>query len=84
MRARTWPILVKAVEDGVAFGWERAHKNQANPSAEVIKGDIVSEVLDAIAEWFDFDSYEIDKFELEFEDEYGDGYEDEYRDEYDN
>ena len=28
MRPKVYPILVRCVEDGVAYGWNRAHKHE--------------------------------------------------------
>lgn len=50
MRAREYDVLVRAVEEGTAYGWARAHKHNDAPTDQQIKA-----VLDAICEWFDFE-----------------------------
>lgn len=58
MRPRTYRILELAVEDGVKYGWHRAHKHSENPSELDIASEIQNAVLNAISEWFVFDDEE--------------------------
>jgi len=55
MKVKTYRVLLHAVEEGVAYGWQRAHKHTDTPSDDDIKERIETEVLNAICEWFDFD-----------------------------
>jgi hypothetical protein len=55
MKLRAYPVLRRAVEDGVAYGWRRAHKHSDAPGAETIDEQIVTAVLNEICQYFDFD-----------------------------
>jgi hypothetical protein len=59
IRARVYPLMREAVEVGVAYGWQRAHKHVDNPTPEAIKEAIVQAVMTEISERFSFsDDYE--------------------------
>jgi hypothetical protein len=58
MRAKEYDVLVMAVEQGVALGWNHAHKHVEKPDAEAIQAKIVDDVTTAICEWFNFDQQE--------------------------
>ena len=55
MNIRAYPVLCRAVEEGVADGWQRAHKYIDTPEAVTIEEQIVTAVLNEICEYFDFD-----------------------------
>lgn len=57
MRAREYDVLELAVEEGVNYGWNRAHKHVDDPDPESIKRAMESEVLNAITRWFDLKPY---------------------------
>lgn len=44
-----------AVEDGVKYGYQRAHKHVDNPSEQAIIEEVQASVLSSISEWFLFD-----------------------------
>jgi hypothetical protein len=46
--------LCRAVEEGVAYGWRRAHKHIDTPDAATIEGQIVTAVLNEVCEYFNF------------------------------
>lgn len=48
-------MLSEAVEEGIAYGWMRAHKHVDNPSEEAIKEQLVNAVMASISEYFLFD-----------------------------
>jgi hypothetical protein len=54
MRARDYEILRRAVEEGIARGWTRAHKHTETPTPEEVQDMIESAILDEICEWFEF------------------------------
>jgi hypothetical protein len=54
LRVRAYPVLIEAVEAGVAIGWNRAFKHEDAPHADTIREHIEREVLNAICERFDF------------------------------
>lgn len=58
MRARAYPILCEAIENGVSYGWMRAHKHNETPTEEAIKEAITNAVLNEICEWFEFPELE--------------------------
>jgi len=53
LKPKTWKVLQQAVEAGVAYGWQRAHKHVEEPSEDAIKQAIEQAVLNEISEWFD-------------------------------
>ena len=55
MRPKVYPILVRCVEDGVAYGWNRAHKHEDKPTEAAIREEIEQSVLSELCEAFDFD-----------------------------
>ena len=58
LRLRAFPVLSRAVEEGVAYGWRRAHKHTDTPDPKAIEEQIVDAVLGEICEYFDFDGME--------------------------
>jgi hypothetical protein len=55
MRVRAYGVLARAVEEGVACGWRRAHKHTDAPGEEAIQEQIAQGVLNEICEVFAFD-----------------------------
>lgn len=55
IRVRAYPVLVRAVEEGIACGLRRARKHYDAPSDESIAEHVEREVLAAVAEVFVFD-----------------------------
>lgn len=55
MKANTYKVLARAVEEGVLVGWNRAHKHTDNPTDDQIKFQLIESVLNEICEWMDFD-----------------------------
>lgn len=62
LRARAYPLIVEAVEAGVAYGWRRAWKHRdgepGEDAADPMREEIEQAVVDAICERFDFDDAE--------------------------
>ena len=54
MTVRAYSVLSRAVEDGVAYGWRRAHKHTSTPDENSIVDQIVTGVLNEICLYFDF------------------------------
>ncbi len=54
MNVRAYPVLHRAVEEGVAYGYRRAHKHTDTPDVRVIQEQIVNAVMNEICEYFDF------------------------------
>jgi len=55
MKVRAYPVLCRAIEDGVTYGWRRAHKHVDAPDAQTIEEQIVTAVVNEICQYFDFD-----------------------------
>jgi hypothetical protein len=58
MKVRAYSVLSRAVEEGVEYGWRRAHKHTETPDPETIKDQIMTGVMNEICEYFDFDDHE--------------------------
>ena len=62
LRARAYPLIVEAVEVGVAYGWHRAWKHRDGEpdedAADPMREEIEQAVVGAICERFDFDDAE--------------------------
>ena len=56
MKAREYRVLEHAIEVGVEYGWNRAHKHVDAPSPEAIQNAVCAAVMNEITEWFEFDS----------------------------
>lgn len=54
VRVDTYRVMAQAVESGVAYGWNRAHKHVDDPDPENIKEEIERAVITEICEWFRF------------------------------
>jgi hypothetical protein len=55
MKPKLLPVLEMAVEEGVGYGYMRAHKHNENPSQEDIEQAIYTAVMSSLYEWFDFE-----------------------------
>jgi hypothetical protein len=55
MKIRAYPVLCRAIEEGVAYGWRRAHKHVDSPDAATIAEQIVTAVINEVCQYFDFD-----------------------------
>ena len=44
-----------ALEEGVRFGWNRAHKHNLEPDVDAAADAIVSEIMNSLDTWFDFE-----------------------------
>lgn len=51
---KTYPLLSQAVEDGVLYGYRRAHKHTDEPTESEICLAITDAVMAQISESFDF------------------------------
>lgn len=48
-------MLRRAVEDGIDYGWTRAHKHTDTPGEHAVKDAILQGILNEVCEWFAFD-----------------------------
>jgi hypothetical protein len=58
MKAKTYSLIEKCVEEGIRHGFSKAHKHDMNPSQSVIEMSIHDAVMLEISEWFTFDELE--------------------------
>ncbi len=54
VRVKAFDVFHRAVLEGVATGWSRAHEHTRKPSAETIKDAVEQAVINAVDEVFDF------------------------------
>jgi hypothetical protein len=57
MRAKEYDVLTRAVEEGVAYGWNRAYKHTTKPDPDQAREEIYQAVVNSICEVFDFHPY---------------------------
>lgn len=55
VKVRAYLVFSRAVEEGVAYGWRRAHKHTEQPDEVTLKEQIAAAVLSEVCEYFDFD-----------------------------
>lgn len=53
VRVDLYGIIRDAVEDGVRYGWRRAHKHDDNPPEDRICDEIIDRTVDALMERID-------------------------------
>lgn len=54
VKVRLYPLLERAVEEGIALGWNRAHKHADTPNEARIKEEIERAIMSELSELFDF------------------------------
>jgi hypothetical protein len=55
---KSYELLDRCIEDGVAYGWMRAHKHTDAPDAQRVQDEIVNAVMNEICAWFEFKGVE--------------------------
>lgn len=60
MKPDSYKLLMRCVEDGIEYGWNRAHKHEGSPSPEHIKEQIELAIQNEVCEWFIFDEVQHD------------------------
>jgi len=58
MKPKFHQVLEMAINEGVQYGYRRAHKHVENPTEGAIIDSIQKNVMDCIYEWFDFEGGE--------------------------
>jgi hypothetical protein len=56
MRAKTYVILCRCIEQGIERGYDRAHKHTDTPDENALKKSIEDNILLELDEVFDFDT----------------------------
>lgn len=54
MQPKSYVILQRAVEEGVEYGWNRAHKYVDQPTENALREAVAEAVMSAICEVFSF------------------------------
>ncbi len=54
LQVNTYKVLARCVEEGVSYGWNRAHKHVDDPDPAAIQDAIQDAVMNAICEYFEF------------------------------
>lgn len=55
VRANVYRIMDEAVENGVRYGWRRAHKHTETPDEDMIVDEINRAVMSELCEYLIFD-----------------------------
>ncbi len=55
LRVRAYEVLRRAVEEGIDYGWMRAHKHVDKPDEAALKDEILKGILNEVCEYFDFE-----------------------------
>ena len=55
MKPKFRKVLEIAVEQGVSYGYRRAHKHIENPTEGAIIDSIVEQVMNSLNDWFEFE-----------------------------
>ena len=55
MKVKTYAVLHHAIEVGIEYGWNRAHKYTDDPKPSTIKEEIEFAIMNELSEWFTFD-----------------------------
>jgi hypothetical protein len=58
MKAKDYNLIERCVDDGIEYGYNRAHKHVQDPNPEHIKSAIRDAVMLEITEWFDFEQFQ--------------------------
>ena len=58
MKPKFHKILEMAVEQGVSYGYRRAHKHIENPTEGAIIDNVVEQVMNSLDEYFTFEDNE--------------------------
>jgi hypothetical protein len=54
-KVRLYPLLARAVEEGIAYGYRRAHKHVDDPGADAIRTAIHDAVMAELVEILDLE-----------------------------
>lgn len=55
VKLKLYPILSRAVDEGIAAGWRRAHKHTDTPGEGTISQEIYNHVMNGLSELFVWD-----------------------------
>jgi hypothetical protein len=55
MKPKHRQLLERCLEDGIEYGWRRAHKHEEKPTEDAIKNEILHAISIELHEWFNFE-----------------------------
>lgn len=55
MKFKAYTIIERAIEEGIDYGYNRAHKHTDKPSEALLKGEILNAITNNLCEILDFD-----------------------------
>ena len=55
MKPKFRNVLEMALEEGARFGYNRAFKHNPNPDQDAFADAVVSEIMNSLDSWFDFE-----------------------------
>ena len=55
IKLRAYNLIERAVEEGVRWGWQHAHKHTDKPTLSVAEEQIVNDVMQQLSEIMEFD-----------------------------
>jgi hypothetical protein len=61
VRINAYEVISRAVEEGIAYGYNRAYKHTSKPSEDIIKHEMENAVMNSLCEILKFDDDENDK-----------------------
>ena len=58
MKFKAYHLIERAIEEGVNYGYNRAHKHTDTPTEAALKGEIINAITNELCEIIDFDTIE--------------------------
>lgn len=55
LRVNSYAVLYRAIEEGIDYGWTRAHKHTDHPDEAMTKDQILQGILNEVCAYFNFD-----------------------------
>jgi hypothetical protein len=55
LKPNAYKVLSRAIEEGIDWGWQHAHKHTDKPDDDSIKQYIEDDIMNCVCEVFDFD-----------------------------
>lgn len=55
VRVDAYEVICRAIEEGINYGWNRAHKHTPNPTEEEFKAAIYNAISNELCEVLKFD-----------------------------
>ena len=56
MKFKAYNLIERAIEEGVNYGYARAHKHTDTPTEALLKGEIVNAITNELCEILDFEN----------------------------